>query len=85
VAIARQHRADLEAHLRDVAEAQGIELSPETFPVLLFEEWDTVVDPRLVSRKQRDRDLVKLRDDKTRTDQAAIDIAAEITRLEGQP
>lgn len=81
--ITDRHKANLEAHLTDVAEAAGLSLTAETFPTLLYQEWDTVIDAAALeaAKKSDTRELAKLRADKIVTDLAATAIDARIAEL----
>ena len=83
--ITDQHREDLEAYLRDVAEAAGQELDAESFPRLLYQEWDVVVDARNLARRAADREIKKLEQDKIDTEAGLTEINRRLEELKRDP
>jgi hypothetical protein len=81
MAITEKQKSDVVAFLEVQARAAGDELTPELFPVLLFENWDTVIDPRLIANAARDAEVAVLEDAQATRDQDAIDADAQIAGL----
>ena len=81
MAITDEHREDLEAYLRDVAEAAGEELNAENFPRLLYQEWDVVIDARNLARRSANREIKKLEQDKIDTEAGLTEINRRLEEL----
>lgn len=65
MAIDERHRQNLEAYLNDIAEAADMVLDANTFPVLLYQEWENVIDADALERDRvaDNRELKRLEED----------------------
>lgn len=79
-----EQQNDIIEHLRETAEAEGVNLGTENFTRFLFAEWDNVINPAKMDRKALRRELQDLREQKkaNRAANTAIDTRiAEIQAL----
>lgn len=83
MAIDPRHRENLEAHLFDVAEAEGLEKDERTFVELLFREWETVTDAAALERDRKadTRAIKELEAEKIRNATAATEIQRRLDEL----
>lgn len=82
--LTREQRDDRIAYLSNKAEADGKELSIETFVDCLFDNWDDVINPALMANVSKRRQLKGLEDQKAAEDSARANVESEITRLRGE-
>lgn len=81
MAITEKQKSDVVAFLEAQAHANGDRLTPELFPVLLFENWDTVIDPRAIANAARDAEVAVLEDAQATRTQDAADADAQLAGL----
>jgi len=62
MAITEKQKSDVIAFLEAQAVANGDQLTPELFAILVFEHWDTIIDPALVANQARDAEIKVLED-----------------------
>lgn len=73
---------NIESFLTEKAEEDGIGLTPETFPVLVYKYWDDIKNPNLMSRRRKRRTLRGLKRERDRQDTDRPGLDAEIASLE---
>jgi len=82
--LTQEQRDDRIAHLSNKCEEAGEDLSIENFVDCLFDNWDDLIDPRLMENVNKRRQLKGLEDQKAAEDAARANVEAEITRLKGE-
>lgn len=81
MAITEKQKSDVVAFLEVQARAGGDQLTGENFGILVFEHWDTIIDPALIADAARDAEIKVLEDaQRTRTQEAA-DADAQLAGL----
>ena len=84
MALTQQQINNIEAFLHDKAEEAGIDLIPETFPQLLYEHWDDVINPARMAKRFKRQTLRRLRRERTRQDSDRAALDSEIAALEAE-
>jgi len=79
-----EEKDNIESFLTQKAEEDGIGLTPETFPGLLYAYWDDVTNPQRMFRRRKRRDLQRLRTERDRQDTDRPGLDAEIAALEAE-
>lgn len=82
--IGQTQRRNIEAFLHEKAEEGGGTLTPETFPKLLYDNWDDVIVPARMARRAKRRELNGLIRERNRQDTERPDLDAAIAALEAE-
>jgi hypothetical protein len=77
-----EQQDNINSFLEDKGEEDGIGLSPETFPVLLYKYWDDITNPQRMFRQRKRKTLRQLRRERDRQDTDRPDLDAQIAALE---
>ena len=81
MAITEKQKSDVVAFLEAQARAAGDELTGENFAILVFENWDTIIDPALIANAARDAEIKVLEDAAATRTQEAADADAQLAGL----
>lgn len=82
--ITQEHRENLESFLEQKGIEDGVALSPETFPGLLYKYWDDITNPQRMFRQKKRRTLRQLRRERDRQDTDRPGLDADIAALEAE-
>ncbi len=81
MAITEKQKSDVVAFLETQAKAGGDELTAENFAILVFENWDQIIDPALMANQARDAEIKRLEDAAATRTQEAADADVQLAGL----
>jgi hypothetical protein len=82
--LTQEQQDNINSFLHQKAEEEGVGLSPDSFPVLIYKYWDDVTNPQRMFRQAKRKTLRQLRTERDRHDTNRPAMDAEIAALEAE-